>query len=94
MDHNFDAKFGPMPPVYGPPLPVHVVLLGQMVVCAVLLIAVQPPFVASPDGPVCMTRALSLSVAVATSTYLLHACGAHPGDTFRGACDIVCRAMR
>lgn len=97
---NFDQKFGALPPpsALAPPTPAHVVLLGQMVVCAALLLAVQPPFVmVTGDGgvpTVCVSRVLACCVATAMGTYLMHACGAAPGDTFRGAFEVLHRSLR
>ena len=92
---NLEAKFGAAPVL--PPLPWHLVLLGQAVVCAALLLLVQPVFVMSPaptaDGVpvVCPTRVLAASLATAAATWLLHTCGATPHDTFRGACEVLTR---
>ena len=100
-DSNFDAKFGMAPPeaTLAPPLPVHVVLLGQVVVCAAILLVVQPPFVtvtASAGGvpTVCPTRVVAASLGAAGLTYLLHACGAQPADAFRGTCELLYRSLR
>lgn len=98
MERHFEDKFGP-PPAYAP-LPAHVVLVGQLVACAVLLALLQPPFVMAPpataDGApcVCPTRVLAASAATAAATWALHACGAAPADTFRGACELLSRAAR
>ena len=95
---NLESKFGPAPVL--PPLPWHLVILGQIVVCAALLLVVQPVFVMSPapaaDGVpvVCPTRVLAASLATTATTWLLHTCGATPQDTFRGACEVLTRVAR
>lgn len=93
---NLDAKFGPAPAFHAaPPLPSHVVLLGQLVACVALLLVVQPPFVRAPGEPfVDMARVLGASVATVGATWLMHCVGAKPADTFRGACELLYRAAR
>ena len=89
---------GPAPVL--PPLPWHLVLLGQLAVCAALLLLVQPVFVMTPATSkdavpvVCPTRVLAASVATTAGTWLLHTCGATPQDTFRGACEVLTRVAR
>lgn len=88
MDCNLDAKFGPPPPVR---MPAHVVLLGQLAVCAALLAVLQPPFCL--DGAsLCPVRVLLVAAATTGATWALHLSGTSPGDTFRGACELLSRA--
>lgn len=97
-DQNLDAKFGPAPTL--PPLPWHVVLLGQLAVCVALLVVVQPIFVMTPVSnatavpTLCPSRVAAAALGTTAATWLLHACGAKPVDTFRGACDVLVRAIR
>lgn len=103
---NFDAKFGPPPSIVYlvPPMPPHVVLIGQFVICAAVLILIQPPFVLSShfddgtrhdkNGNLCMLRVLTVAAITVSATYVLQICGVMPGDTFRGACDLVYKALR
>ena len=93
---NLESKFGPVPAyAHAPPLAPHVVLLGQLVACVALLVLLQPPFVLAPGvGAVDMSRVLAASAATVAGTWAMHACGAHPGDTFRGACEVLYRAAR
>jgi hypothetical protein len=79
---NLDAKFGP-PPLFAP-LPAHVVLIGQWVVCAVLLALLQPPFVMSEgfETP-CPRRVVVASAVTAAATWALHASGTRPIDGLR-----------
>lgn len=93
---RFAAKFGPPPSAAAlSAMPTHVVLVGQVIVCVALLVVVQPPFVLLPASDagmpltVCPTRVLVLALATAAATWTLHTCGAAPGDTFRGACELM-----
>ena len=93
---NLESKFGPAPAfAHAPPLAPHVILLGQMVVCVALLVVLQPPFVLAPGvGAVDLSRVLAASAATVGATWAMQTCGAHPGDTFRGACEVFYRASR
>jgi hypothetical protein len=97
-DVNFDAKFGLPPAEMGssPPLPTHVVLLGQLVVNAALLLLLQPVFVLTDDRhhpSICPLRVLALSLLATGATYVLHVSGVRPEQTYWGALDL-CRRAR
>ena len=101
MDRNFDAKFGPAPAfACARAPPTQLVVLVQVVVCVILLVVLQPPFVLTPGSAddrvptLCMNRVLGVSVLTALGTYLLHLGGAQPSDTFRGACELMYRASK
>lgn len=94
---NFDAKFGPVPAfACARAPPAQLVFLGQVVVCVVLLVLLQPPFVMGHAydhrlPSLCIHRVLGVSCATALATYVLHAAGTTPADTFRGACELLYR---
>lgn len=95
------GRFGPAPaPTMH--LPAHTILVGQMIVCTVALLIIQPPFamVAPPPGmhelgpSMSLNRVLSLAFAATSATWILHAGGVTPFDSFRGACEVMYRASR
>jgi hypothetical protein len=98
---NIDAKFGPLP------APIHstksisvmhstmITLVVQCVVCIVLLVMVQPPFVLvgpnTSDGmpSVCFYRIVGISVFTMLVTAAMYASGTHPRDTFTKTCEFL-----
>ena len=93
--HN---RFGPAPPLMATVSP-QTVLVGQMVVCVVSLLILQPPFVMAPPvgglGPtMSLSRILALSLAATSATWVLHASGVTPLDSFQGACEVMYRVSR
>ena len=99
-DDSFAAKFGPPPPaaMLAPPPPAHVVLLGQLAVCMVLLVATQPPFVLrhahGAISTLCPGRVVAVAAGTVGLTYVLFLSGTRPSDSFRGACEMMWRALR
>jgi hypothetical protein len=99
-DDTLAAKFGPPPPaaLLAPPPPTHVVLIGQLVACTALLLALQPPFVLRQTPgtlpTLCPARVATAALVTVGATYVLHAGGARPADCFRGACEMAWRILR
>lgn len=100
MDRNLDAKFGPAPSLPSLVLPTPTLLGTQVVVCVLLLVLVQPPFVMSPPSTsgrvptLCLSRVLSVSLLATGTSLVLHRAGAQPGTLFRAACEVASRASR
>ena len=98
MSHG---RFGPAP-VLAVGLPAPTILVGQMVLCTVALLIIQPPFAMVPPPPgahelgpsISLQRILSLAFAATSATWVLHACDVTPLDSFRGACEVMYRASR
>ena len=98
MDRSFDHKFGPAP-AWPRAVPMHSVLLGQLVASVVVLAAVQPPFaMRATHGEgvptLCLPRVLAVALLAVSLTWSMHACGVGPGETFRCACEVAHRALR
>jgi hypothetical protein len=94
IDPNLTAKFGPAPLLVPPHVPPHAVLLGQFVVCAAVLLIVQPSFVWYRANTPCPLRVCSASLSAVVATWVMHRCGAQPADAFRGAFGLLSHAMR
>ena len=86
MDHNFNDKFGEPPPLIAFNVSAEVVLVCQVVVCTLLLVMIQPPFVVdvAPDGYVSLSAYKTLAVVgLATmATAMLHHFNVSPKDAF------------
>lgn len=100
MPDNFDRKFGAMAQAHCPshdPSVVASVAVLQLVICAVLLFVLRPPFVCDrgerKDGAegVNLGKSLLISMIAVSASCMLHATGAEPHDTFTRSCEFLYR---
>lgn len=87
MSRNFDAKFGPPPAWDAAPTSPALILSAHFVVCAVLLLAIAPPFVTVPH--LSLGRVFAISAATTCATVVMKRCGVRPLDVLPSACEIV-----
>ena len=93
MDSNLSAKFGPPPPC--PPRHPPTLVLGiHFVVCVVILVVVQPPFVTDPHQMLCLHHVILWALGTTAVAGALGCCDMPPGDVFRGAAEMLHRAVQ
>ena len=100
MSHRHE-RFGPPPVLVVPALSNSSVLVGQMVLCSVALMMIQPPFVmtTSPVTPelgsmLSIGKILAVAFTATAATWALHASGTSPTESFQGACELMYRASQ
>lgn len=94
---DLHTRFGPPPSSLDSIAP-STLLAGQLIVCVVALLAIQPPFVMQQTqfdqvAHVSFLRVVAFSTATVALTFLLHSQKCSTMDVVRRACETVHRAI-